>query len=140
MKCTCCGLEMKQLFTSWYCPSCEGGNTSDVKETPDPSSKPNWNWTLCGPINKVERHILGYKVEFGTNMPIITSIILKNNDIILGCQFADFLVGFHHDRYTLHYRRLDNKYCIAQPGWYWENSQWKYSAYHHFHHQNTRTP
>ncbi len=129
MKCTCCGSEMKQLFTSWYCPSCKGGNTSDVKETPDSSRKPKWDWCLWGTIKKVEHHLLGYRIEFGTYTSVATSMIIKKDEIISDCQLLDFLAGNHQDGYTLCYRKEDKQYCIAQPGWYWENSKWKYDEH-----------
>lgn len=129
MKCTCCGLEMEQLFTSWYCPSCEGGDNSDVKEIPDSSRKPQWDWRLYGSIRKVEHHLLGYSIELGTKFSIFNRITLKRDEIIAGGQLLDFLAGDHQDGYTLYYRDVDNKYYIAQPGWYWENSQWKYDEH-----------
>lgn len=120
---------MEQLFTSWYCPSCEGGDNSDVKETPDSSRKPQWNWRLYGSIRKAEHHLLGYSIELGTKFSIFNRITLKRDEIIAGCQLLDFLVGDHQDGYTLYYRDVDNKYYIAQPGWYWKNSQWKYDKH-----------
>ncbi len=129
MKCDISGAKLKQLLTSLYCPSCEGGDNSDVKETPDSSRKPKWDWGLFGTIHKVENHLLGYKIGFGTYMSLTSSMIMKKDEMILGCQLLDYLVGDHQDGYTLYYRRVDNKYCTVQPGWYWENSEWKYDRH-----------
>jgi hypothetical protein len=63
------------------------------------------------------------------NMSIVTSIVIRNNELIAGCYLADFLADDHQDGYTLCYRDVDNKYSIVIPGWYWEDSQWKYDKH-----------
>jgi hypothetical protein len=63
------------------------------------------------------------------NMAITASIVLRNNEIIAGDLLADSLVNDYQDGYILYYRDVDNKYCITLPGWYWEDSQWKYDEH-----------
>jgi hypothetical protein len=129
---------MEQLLTSWYCPSC-GGNTSDVKETPDSSRKIEWE--LVGTIDYINSHPYGYVIYYILNHIIYTELFIYDMLDYKSNLDAETIKRNNKKGFTLHCQNISKKYHIAGPGYYWKNGIWQYSAYHHFHHKHAqKTP
>lgn len=58
MKCTCCGSEMKQLLTSFFCPSCEGVITIPIDTTVE--NDKNEVFALVGIVDFIDIDAKGY--------------------------------------------------------------------------------
>lgn len=124
MKCDTCGAELKQLLTSWYCPSCKGGNTSDVKKIPNSSR--NIEWELLGTIGYIHSHPYGYVIHYISTHTIYSSLFPYDSLDVKSQGFAKQLVKHGKKGFTLYYHSIDKKYGIWSPGLYWDNGRWEY--------------
>ena len=59
MKCTCCGSEMEQLLTSFFCPSCKGAITSPTEAV---ENDKNEVLVLMGIVDFIDIDSKGYVV------------------------------------------------------------------------------
>ncbi len=75
MKCTCCGSEIKQLFTSFYCPHCEG--KGQKKE----GGGVDIGWKLIGNVLHIEFGIDMVKINYMDTKLIKDDIFIIKNRI-----------------------------------------------------------
>ncbi len=127
MKCNKCGAKLKQLLTSWYCPSCPAGDNSDVKEKILDSAL-KVEWTLLGTIGYIHSHPYGYVIHYIDAHTIYSSLFPYDSLDVKSQGFAKQLAKHGKKGFTLYYHSIDKKYGIWSPGFYWDNGEWKYFA------------